>query len=1674
MHTRAPNMSSTGTTVSTEDVHKLEGTSPSYEPQDMPPRHFWPHVMTDFHSVTSVEPMEQCTVQQSPLEMTCEAHGPNEVHSSVTTPENMALSSRKKTSFADHAEVVNISKDEGLDAQAFVEFMDDTEDINNHLLEQFENISVSTHSETSAEIDELNQDAEVQSNARLDQITTRIFATVLPDDETPQQRHCDLVQAQRRLYELTSGAEVLLINCGESNAQLMTVFKLVQNCPFNLDAPPDLATYVAFAERVHDWLLVASSRAVLLHAEGTTARTRLLLLIRALSSYYEAKDRHDPNSSRLLRQYVVSYPNGIISSPIGWLRFAGYLGLFSPDSCLSILRANLCIYTLCLHNFPVFEENKLRLFVKFYTGSPLRHAYTTAIHDFYHSDSNNLALAFSHCLDAATTPPCLIIQGNITVIAYHCRPYPHKRLRLFRLHFHSCEGCFEPLTFHRDDFDELCDAFPSTVLLELLCTNRPLTTHATVQVTNVDWQFAKGSGIPSGSAASLNQLSCAMSSDEAVRRHDSLEHLTDLARNSQSVRKVLFRSINEHTNPKSHPNAVGIPLHLSKSLTDGQDGVYDHTVLSKVRLKATTEKPTASINKRSFLDVFSRQPAGSMEKRDEKGVQVSGNIEPRTLMPPPMETQVPKIKRIIGKRLVKLFSKRGSKEYTFKTDNSSESSSGSESFSSEDSTGKRSDGWLSELLSSSSRKARASFRGLSSPRSSPPRKTRKMDNAVDTNASTVAAVPFHLHSEDLLQAARRLNFMAGTQELDRLLEELRLTSMQMAAGLPPPKATTYAHTYTPRYSTIHSTSTHSQNRLHTTRSSSSAAMGQVGGQNEHTYGSSSPNVHPSSYTYQRQSSYHTEGRLDGLNKPSHYTTPRSHYYPSSGSRHQTTYTTVLKQRPPIGPRQLSQVHLTIDPECGSNELPHTTTHSSERDVNLREQRLENELNLARRELAQLRRAMSLVEERRRHEFNEETRSSLSPAYLPMARSPASVQQQFLSTSSSYQSHHLGTRSTSSTFQRSSPRQEGPYGVGTSVGTYGVPKRAMSQTNMQTTRSWNLRSQHQGSETDLAFKRVTSVSQPPGRSGYSAHRERLRQEREQELLMRQHRQRQLAASTTGLNEQHLHRHQQQYRSLSAVNTTGGTDAFEEVETIILQPIGRGVQDIDSRTGSMTTLHRGPTGSMVEERKTPQSRSYLLGKNAIYRYLNRNTSNTDLSRPLAVHQSHATIVPATTMQSLQNSRYDTTPTLVNNTQTAQFSGSRSHLTNTSSSTLAPAQATTVPNGWKTETTKRTYIDGTETNPLSLVQETAPLWYRPHLSRDAAISILRQQPPGSFLIRDSTTFKGAFGLAVKVATLPPKVTPKSDDLQAELVRHYLIEVINTAPRGVRLKGFASEPVFPSLAALIHEHTIDQLALPCKLILPPGPTNLPSSGTGALPHLVVGTIVNSDALMVDNATVTSAGSLLGPTASDSGSVQMDSTQQMEDGNTVPINATEAPATSTHNVPLVCVLRESAAHQRRSPMEMNAGQGLTFRCLMLGSVDSAQWGKDLCFARAVDQLIPLTQLTAAECDHGVSRVRYTEVQLRVSAHDGITIIDLLRRLFLRRHLPNHVLLFCGLETRKKEFLHPEHQAQGIVNPKIFGIVVRKGITEYTTHVFSECDPAHPAESIVQHIRTTYPHLMSR
>lgn len=113
---------------------------------------------------------------------------------------------------------------------------------------------------------------------------------------------------------------------------------------------------------------------------------------------------------------------------------------------------------------------------------------------------------------------------------------------------------------------------------------------------------------------------------------------------------------------------------------------------------------------------------------------------------------------------------------------------------------------------------------------------------------------------------------------------------------------------------------------------------------------------------------------------------------------------------------------------------------------------------------------------------------------------------------------------------------------------------------------------------------------------------------------------------------------------------------------------------------------------------------------------------------------------------------------------------------------------------------------------MRDSSKYWYKPTISREEAIALLRNASPGTFIVRDSTTFAKAFGLVLRVAHPPPGIQSKGP-AGDELVRHFLVE---PTTRGVRLKGCANEPVFTSLSALVYQHSITPLALPCRLVIP------------------------------------------------------------------------------------------------------------------------------------------------------------------------------------------------------------------------------------------------------------------
>lgn len=60
-------------------------------------------------------------------------------------------------------------------------------------------------------------------------------------------------------------------------------------------------------------------------------------------------------------------------------------------------------------------------------------------------------------------------------------------------------------------------------------------------------------------------------------------------------------------------------------------------------------------------------------------------------------------------------------------------------------------------------------------------------------------------------------------------------------------------------------------------------------------------------------------------------------------------------------------------------------------------------------------------------------------------------------------------------------------------------------------------------------------------------------------------------------------------------------------------------------------------------------------------------------------------------------------------------------------------------------------------SFIKDTSKYWYKPNISREEAIYLLKDKPPGTFVIRDSKSYPGSFGLVFKVSHIPTNTPGK-----------------------------------------------------------------------------------------------------------------------------------------------------------------------------------------------------------------------------------------------------------------------------------------------------------------------------
>ncbi|XP_072502471.1 tensin-4 isoform X2 [Notamacropus eugenii] len=272
------------------------------------------------------------------------------------------------------------------------------------------------------------------------------------------------------------------------------------------------------------------------------------------------------------------------------------------------------------------------------------------------------------------------------------------------------------------------------------------------------------------------------------------------------------------------------------------------------------------------------------------------------------------------------------------------------------------------------------------------------------------------------------------------------------------------------------------------------------------------------------------------------------------------------------------------------------------------------------------------------------------------------------------------------------------------------------------------------------------------------------------------------------------------------------------------------------------------------------------------------------------------------------------------------------------------------------------------MKFVMDTSKYWFKPSITRDQAIELLRMEEPGAFVIRDSTSYRGSFGLAMKVLESPTSLQsrPGADGSDLDLIRHFLIE---SSAKGVHLKGAGEEPYFGSLSAFVYQHSIMPLALPCKLVIP--------------------------------------------------------RKELGGGDGAPDPQADSEASR---------LKKTASCQ----------------ALYLSSVSV----ETLTGAMAVQKAISTTFERDTLPTPTVVHVKVTD--------QGITLTDVQRKVFFRRHYPLATLRFCGMD--------PEHRKwqKYCKSSRIFGFIA-KSLTEpaeNVCHLFAEYDTFQPVSLVIDLVGT--------
>ncbi|NXE55950.1 TENS4 protein, partial [Casuarius casuarius] len=268
------------------------------------------------------------------------------------------------------------------------------------------------------------------------------------------------------------------------------------------------------------------------------------------------------------------------------------------------------------------------------------------------------------------------------------------------------------------------------------------------------------------------------------------------------------------------------------------------------------------------------------------------------------------------------------------------------------------------------------------------------------------------------------------------------------------------------------------------------------------------------------------------------------------------------------------------------------------------------------------------------------------------------------------------------------------------------------------------------------------------------------------------------------------------------------------------------------------------------------------------------------------------------------------------------------------------------------------------MKFVMDTSKYWFKPSITREQAIQLLKDKEPGTFIVRDSTSYRGSFGLAMKVLVSPSG--SQTGDGSSDLVRHFLIE---SSAKGVHLKGASEELYFGSLSAFVYQHAITPLALPCRLSIP--------------------------------------------------------ARDLADGESSPDCAPESA---------VSLLKKTAV----------------CNVLYLNSVNVETLTGAPAVQKAISSTFELETLPTPTLVH----FKATE--------QGITLTDIQRKLFFRRHYPLAAVRFCGMD--------PENRKLSLLFQRIFGFVAKSQTdSENLCHLFAEYDTVQPVSLVIDFVSKLLP-----